>query len=200
MELDIGSARCFISTRCTFKILGACHIDHSKWSILAAHRDTLRHTIHQGVSSASISEKRRRRKNREAAAANHDRLSSAAAASGPARHALGSPVTNAPAVDVDHPKQANPSYDDNEDIILIIAYNSPHLNHAILISVKFAWLSFQCEIYERKKSLLHLKLLSDLQNPTFYRRNITCAEYHTRKKIKGHVLVKTSKEIGCRAR
>lgn len=93
--------------------------------------------------------------------------------------------TNAPAIDVDHPKQANPSYDDDDDIILIIAYNSPHLNHVILISVKFAWLSFQCEIYEREKSHLHLKLLSDLQNPIFYRRNITCAEYHTRKKIKG---------------
>lgn len=92
VELDIGSARCFISTTCILKILGACHIEHSKWSILAAHRDTLRHTIHQGVSSASISEKRRKRKNREAAAANHDRLSSAAAAIGPARHALGSPA------------------------------------------------------------------------------------------------------------
>ena len=112
-------------------------------------------TIHQGVSSANISEKRRRRKNREAAAANHDRLSSAAAAIGPARHAFVSPVTNAPAVDVDHPKQANPSYDDDDDIILIIVYNSPHLNHVILISVKFAWLSFQCDIYERNKSHLH---------------------------------------------
>lgn len=88
----IGSARCFISTTCTLKILGTCHIDHIKWSTLASHRDTWRRTIHQGVSSASISEERRKRKNREAAAANHDRLSSAAAATGPARHALGSPA------------------------------------------------------------------------------------------------------------
>ena len=57
------------------KSLGACHIDHRQWSILAADRDAWRRTVHQAVSSfedsrtENLREKRRRRKNREASAA-----------------------------------------------------------------------------------------------------------------------------------
>ena len=54
------------------KSLGACHINHSQWSTLAADRVTWRHIIHQAVSffedsrKNNLKEKRRRRKNIEA--------------------------------------------------------------------------------------------------------------------------------------
>ena len=56
------------------KSLGACHIDHSQWSTLAADSDTWRHIIHQAASSfedsrkKNLKDKRHRRKTREASA------------------------------------------------------------------------------------------------------------------------------------